>query len=290
MNSNAAEINMHYSDDFSFYKDVIGPSLCYTCADWSDTDDLATAQRHKMDKILRFANIDNNTDSIIDIGSGWGGTMLHAANKYPGIKRIDGVTISEGQADFCRYHFQDKRLNVHLQDVFQFLPGVPNDTYSAAVSIGTFEHLAGQKDYQKGQHIDKYRLFFEQLRRVIRGRFALQSIVSLKNHKTIPAQEVKEVYRLTRYIAKYIFPNAITPPLVDIFKALEGIYHIDEMEVNTHEYARTLHCWNQNLLAIKGQLPAAQYERFNTYFGMCEKHFASGYLGISRFSLVPVGR
>ena len=94
--------------------------------------------------------------------------------------------------------------------------------------------------------------------------------------------------RLWFYISKHIFPNSLTPPLDDVLEALEGIYEVERLEVNSVDYAKTLHSWSLNLDTIRRDIAPATYERFKKYFDLTQEQYEVGNLGISRFSLRPI--
>ena len=77
-----------------FFECMLDPSMQYSCAWFRDTDDLAQAQREKMDLICRKLGLEKGM-SLLDIGCGWGGLARHAAEHYG--CRVVGITISEEQ-------------------------------------------------------------------------------------------------------------------------------------------------------------------------------------------------
>jgi cyclopropane-fatty-acyl-phospholipid synthase len=71
--------------------------MVYSCAYFETADqDLDTAQAHKLDYICRKLRL-RSGDRLLDIGCGWGGLVIHAAERY-GVEAL-GITLSRNQAD-----------------------------------------------------------------------------------------------------------------------------------------------------------------------------------------------
>lgn len=282
-----ADIMHHYDDDFNFYTSILGPTLAYSCADWLLADNLQQAQQQKLAKLLAFARVDDQTRSLIDFGCGWGSLLDYAQASFPHIEQLTGITLSPGQAEHCRMRLG--QATILEQDIFDYIRRSPIDfEFDAAISIGAFEHFATPKDFQNRTHITRYRQFFNGVKSLVKGSLGLQTIVTRRNSERLSLDERKKVVRLWFYIAKHIFPNSLTPPLDDVFEALDGIYEVERVEVNSEDYAKTLHAWNINLESIKDTISVATYERFRKYFSLTQEQYEAGNLGIARFSLKPI--
>jgi cyclopropane-fatty-acyl-phospholipid synthase len=72
--------------------------MVYSCAYFENGDeDLATAQRKKIDHILTKIGVQPG-QTLLDIGCGWGALVIRAAQKFGA--RCVGVTLSENQASW----------------------------------------------------------------------------------------------------------------------------------------------------------------------------------------------
>jgi cyclopropane-fatty-acyl-phospholipid synthase len=94
----------HYNLDSDLFLSFLDPYNQYSCAYFSDTDDLGRAQQNKLDLICRKTAL-CRTDHVLDIGCGWGGFARYAAETYG--CTVTAVNVSREQAryaaDFCKH-------------------------------------------------------------------------------------------------------------------------------------------------------------------------------------------
>src|SRR5438552_4229491 len=147
-NSTESEIRFHYDLGNDFYALWLDPSMSYTCAYYrKESDDLVTAQRNKLDHICRKLRLQPG-DRLLDIGCGWGGLAMHAAQNY-GVKAT-GITLSAAQAIFAQETIAAKGLSdscrVRMMD-FRDLP--VKARFDKISSVGVTEHVPEdeQADY-----------------------------------------------------------------------------------------------------------------------------------------------
>jgi cyclopropane-fatty-acyl-phospholipid synthase len=93
-------IAAHYDLGNDFYQLWLDPKMMYSCA-YFDTPDtsLEDAATEKLDRICRKLNLSAD-DSVIEIGTGWGGFAIHAAGNYG--CHVTTTTISQQQFDYAR--------------------------------------------------------------------------------------------------------------------------------------------------------------------------------------------
>src|SRR5208337_291781 len=131
-------IAYHYDLTSEFFSLFLDESLTYSCGYFKNEDDsLDQAQRNKYDHIARKLML-GHEETLIDIGCGWGGMLLHSARKY-GI-RGTGITISEKQSQYASRRIEEMglggRIEVKSLDYRQL-----NGKFDKFVSIGMFEHV-----------------------------------------------------------------------------------------------------------------------------------------------------
>jgi cyclopropane-fatty-acyl-phospholipid synthase len=217
-------ISHHYDRGNDFYALTLDPTMTYSCAYFrTDDDSLEQAQRCKYDHIARKLRLQPG-DSLLDIGCGWGGMLIHAARNY-GVTAV-GNTISHSQHEFARSRIKElgleTRIEVNVQD-YRNLTG----KFDKIVSIGMFEHVG--KEYLP--------VFMEKVRALLKkgGLGMLHTIGKDAASGCDP------------WVMKYIFPGAYLPSLEEIVREMGrvGFTVLDVENLRLH-YARTLDRWAVN--------------------------------------------
>ncbi|HZV91670.1 MAG TPA: class I SAM-dependent methyltransferase, partial [Caldimonas sp.] len=93
--ADARQIQFHYDVSDDFYALWLDPKRVYSCAYFSDVGmSLEKAQEAKIEHICRKLMLKEG-ERFLDIGAGWGGLLLWAAEHY-GV-RARGITLSRNQ-------------------------------------------------------------------------------------------------------------------------------------------------------------------------------------------------
>ena len=79
---------------------MLDPTMTYSCGVFDQTSDLESAQVRKYELIANSLGIKNG-DSILEIGSGWGGFARYINERYEQLNYV-GVTISKEQLEFAK--------------------------------------------------------------------------------------------------------------------------------------------------------------------------------------------
>lgn len=209
----------HYDVGNDFFECMLDPSMQYSCAWFRDTNDLAQAQREKMDLICRKLGLEKGM-SLLDIGCGWGGLARHASEHYG--CRVVGITISEEQRRYGAELSRGLPVEIRLQDYREI-----SEQFDRVVSVGMLEHV-GPKNYRKYM-----RKVFETLRPG--GVFVCQSIAAnFSSHYPDP------------WVARYIFPNSMIPSAAQVSKATEELLVLEDVQNLGGDYEKTLKAWESN--------------------------------------------
>lgn len=226
----ARAIASHYDVSNDFYRMILGPSMTYSCAVFEhDDDSLEQAQSNKYELICRKLALAPGM-RLLDIGSGWGGMVLHAA-RHHGVKAV-GVTISVAQAELARKRVVDAGLADMVEIRVEDYRDVHDGPFDAVSSIGMFEHVG----------IDHLALYFEQIRRLVRpgGRVLNHGI-------SRPGGQDSKLSR-NGFINRYVFPDG---ELVEVGRVVsimqEQGLEVRHVEALREHYARTLRRWVANL-------------------------------------------
>ncbi|MFE0736158.1 class I SAM-dependent methyltransferase [Streptomyces sp. NPDC058855] len=223
-------ISHHYDVGNDFYELVLGPSMVYSCAYWTEGGTLEDAQRDKLDLISRKLNL-REGDRLLDVGCGWGSMALHAAREYGA--RVVGVTLSREQAAFARKRVAEEGLTDRVEIRVQDYRDVTDGPYDAISSIGMAEHVGAVR----------YRAYADTLYGLLKpgGR--------LLNHQISRRPEPDEqAYEVDPFIDAYVFPDGELAPVGRTLSILEDAgFEVRDVEAIREHYALTLRRWVANL-------------------------------------------
>ncbi|RAV17054.1 SAM-dependent methyltransferase [Mycolicibacterium sp. GF69] len=276
-----ADVQAHYDLSDEFFKLWLDPTQTYSCA-YFERDDmtLEQAQRAKVDLALGKLGLEPGM-TLLDVGCGWGSTMLRAIEKYD--VNVIGLTLSENQHAFVESQFaasdSPRSKRVLLQGWEQF-----DEPVDRIVSIGAFEHFGR----------DRWDDFFAMAHRALPddGVMLLHTITAL----TLPQMAERgmpltfSVARFVKFILTEIFPGGYLPTieLVGEHAGHAGFELARRQSLQPH-YARTLDCWTEALQAHQEQAIAIQsqevYDRYMHYLTGCAHGFRVGYIDVNQFTL-----
>ena len=234
----------HYSLTPEFYKLWLDdPLMFYTCAYWKDdTRTLEEAQRNKADHVARKVMLQPG-DDVVDVGSGFGGFLMHAAEHY-GV-RITSINTTGSQAEHARRQIEKRGLKnaVQTHDDFRSTPR----EFDKVVSIGCLEH-AGRDSL--GELIRAHAKLLK-----AGGLGLIHFIGHVGHHQT------------DYFIRKYVFPGGWIPSLADVTIEMEkaGLEVLDVENLRRH-YAITLDHWAERFDRNWERIRALDPQRFNERF------------------------
>lgn len=230
---------VHYDLGNDFFEAMLDSSMAYTCGYWARADNLADAQRAKLDLVCRKLGLEPGM-RLLDIGCGWGSLMRYAAEHY-GVECV-GLTISREQAEFGQARCSGLPVSFRLQDYRQFNRG-GSERFDRIASVGMFEHVGAKN------HV----AFFEMARRSLKeeGLFLLHTIG--KNVRRTPTDP---------WIDRYIFPNGDLPALGQIADAAEDCFIVEDVHNFGADYDRTLMAWHARFEAAWPQFAERHGQRF----------------------------
>lgn len=225
----AQAISHHYDVSNRFYELVLGPSMAYTCAVYPELDaTLEQAQHEKFDLVARKLDLKPGM-RLLDVGCGWGGMVMHAAQHY-GVTAL-GATLSREQAQWAQKAIADAGLTDRAEVRFSDYRDIGDSRFDAISSIGLTEHIGtGQLDsYIASLHA----------KLLPGGR--------LLNH-CITRPTTKEDAKAGAFISRYVFPDGELQGVGTIVSALQdGGFEVRHSENLREHYAMTLRDWGRNL-------------------------------------------
>jgi cyclopropane-fatty-acyl-phospholipid synthase len=226
----AEAIHHHYDVSNRFYEMVLGPSMTYTCACFPTADaTLEEAQAFKYDLVARKLGLRPGM-RLLDVGSGWGGMVRHAARNY-GVEVV-GVTLSREQAAWAQDAIKRDGLDDVAEVRFSDYRDVRDTGFDAVSSIGLTEHIG----------VSNYPSYFTFLRdKLVPGG-------RLLNHCITRADNTSR--DTGAFIDRYVFPDGELSGSGRIITEMQDLGLEVRHEENLREhYAMTLAGWCDNLVA-----------------------------------------
>ena len=268
INRSKSNVAHHYDISEKLYDLFLDENRQYSCAYFkNDNDSLETAQKNKMNHIIKKLNLKNN-QKVLDIGSGWGTLAIEIAKQSK--CEVTGITLSENQLKYSQNKV--KELNLENQVNFKLMDYRElNEKFDRVVSVGMFEHV-GRKFYGK---------YFEKVSNLLAddGLALIHTIGSVMTPRDPHP-----------WITKYIFPGGYTPSLSEVAKPIErsGLI-ISDMEVLRMHYSHTLRHWKERFLSNKNKVISMFDEKFfrmwEFYLTSCEIAFKYGDQVVYQFQL-----
>jgi cyclopropane-fatty-acyl-phospholipid synthase len=237
----AAAIQFHYDVGNSFYKLWLDRRMVYSCAYFHSPDDtLDDAQEAKLDLICRKLRLEPG-QRLLDIGCGWGGLIMHAAEHY-GVDAT-GITLSENQASLAQERIEKaglaSRCRVAIRDYRTLADG---DAYDKISSVGMIEHVG----------LSHLPVYFASAYRALKpgGLFLNHGIVSLGEARPRSIREniFRKFWRADAFIDKYVFPDGKLTAASDVIASAEAVgFEARDVESLREHYAMTLRHWVKSL-------------------------------------------
>lgn len=237
-----AAIQYHYDVSNAFYALWLDKRMTYSCAYFETGDeDLDTAQEAKYDLLCRKLRL-RPGERLLDIGCGWGGLLMFAAERY-GVEAT-GVTLSSQQAALAQERAAAAgladRVRIRLEDYRNLPVGEPFDKI---VSVGMFEHVGRPRLPQ----------YFGTVHDLLKaGGLFLNHGIAAQHDFHNPARRAldREVSAHTSFIAKYVFPDGELVPISEALGLAERAgWEVRDVESLREHYALTLRHWNRRLAA-----------------------------------------
>ncbi|MGB3233425.1 MAG: cyclopropane mycolic acid synthase family methyltransferase [Mycobacterium sp.] len=275
------DVQSHYDLSDDFYRLFLDPTQTYSCA-YFERDDmtLEEAQIAKIDLSLGKLGLEPGM-TLLDIGCGWGATLLRAIEKYD--VNVVGLTLSENQKAHVEKALESqgspRSKRVLLQGWEQF-----DEPVDRIVSIGAFEHFGR----------DRYDEFFKMAHRVLPddGVMMLHTIIKPTDEEFTERglKLTMSLVRFSKFIMDEIFPGGDLPKPTTVEEhATKAGFRLTRAQRLREHYAKTLDIWADALRSREDEAVALQsrevYDRYMKYLTGCADLFRGGYTDICQFTL-----
>lgn len=271
-------IAAHYDLGNDFFSLFLSADLMYSSAIWSDpADTLETASARKLERICRQLDL-QPADRVIEIGTGWGGFALYAAQHYG--CHVTTTTISREQHALASQRVAEAGMEGHvtlLLEDYRDLEG----QYDKLVSIEMVEAIGAP-------YLDVY---FGKLGSLLKPEgLALVQAITIEDHRY--AQALRSV----DFIKRHVFPGSFIPSISALLAAKTrasdlGLIRLEDFGSS---YAQTLKAWRERFMARLPQVRAQGFdERFvrlwEFYLAYCEGGFRERSIGVAHLLMAKPG-
>jgi cyclopropane-fatty-acyl-phospholipid synthase len=267
-------IHRHYDLSNDLFAAFLDESMTYSSGYFPPgSDDLAEAQRHKIEAILDLAEVGSGT-RLLEIGTGWGELALRAAARGA---QVTSLTLSAEQRDLAVRRIAEAgytdSVSVRLCDYRE-----AEGSYDAVVSVEMIEAVGA----------DYWSTYFATVDRLLRpgGRFGLQAI-------TMPHDRMLATRNSYTWIHKYVFPGGLCPSVTAIEQEVAqhtDLRIVDRRGLGEH-YARTLAHWRERFLDAWPTITQHGFDEtfrrmWEFYLAYSEAGFRGHYLDVWQFGMV----
>ncbi len=255
-------IGAHYDIGNDLFELFLDPTMMYSSGIFKSPDmTMEEASNFKLDTICRRLEL-KPSDSVIEIGTGWGSFAIYAAKHYG--CHVTTTTISDEQHQYTskqihKYGLESK-ITLLKQD-YRDLEG----KFDKLVSIEMIEAV-GHK--YMNTYIDKCSSLLKPT-----GSMLIQAI-------TIQDQFHSRYVKSTDFIKRYIFPGGCLPCVSSINKAVQKHSDMTPFHIESFgdSYARTLKEWRETFFDKIDQVRQLGYNNnfirlWEYYLCYCEGGF-----------------
>ena len=261
-------IAAHYDLGNDFYQLWLDKTMMYSCAYFESPEtSLRDASIEKLDRICRKLNLSAG-DSVIEIGTGWGGFAMHAARHYG--CHVTTTTISQQQHDYAAQAIRDAGLEDRITLLFDDYRDLDGQ-YDKLVSIEMIEAVGHEF----------HETYFKKCCELLKpdGQMLLQAI-------TIADQRYDQYKTSVDFIKRYIFPGGCLTSVTDMTKVMTEstdmrVIHLED--IGPH-YATTLREWHDRFFARIDEVREFGYSdafvrMWQFYLAYCESAFLERVIG-----------
>jgi cyclopropane-fatty-acyl-phospholipid synthase len=261
-------IAAHYDLGNDLFRLFLDETMAYSCGIFETPDStLHEASVAKFDAVCRKLDL-RPGESVVEIGTGWGGFAVHAAKHY-GV-HVTTTTISREQHDYAAALVAREGLGGRvtlLLDDYRDLTG----THDKLVSIEMIEAVGHR-------YLDTYLGKVSSLLKPD-GAALIQAI-------TLQDQHYEQALKSVDFIQRFIFPGSFIPSVSAIVDSARRstdmkLFHLED--IGPH-YATTLAAWRERFMSRLPEVRSLGYpdefiRMWEFYLCYCEGGFVERQLG-----------
>ncbi len=259
-------IHKHYDLGNKFFECFLDSSMLYSCALYpSETATLAEAQEHKMNQIIKKADIKKGM-TVLEIGSGWGSMAIEMV-KQTGCN-VTTVTLSREQFNYVQNRIKELGLTKNITVLYQDYRKIKGQ-FDRVISIEMVEAV-GHKYLP---------VYFKKINDLLTqtGKAVIQAI-------TIRDDVYDNYRKKSDWIRKYIFPGGHLLSVAHIKTLLQDTcLNLSQADTIGLHYVKTLEDWKimffEKITEIKKQGFSDEFIRkWHYYFEYSQAGFMQEYI------------
>jgi cyclopropane-fatty-acyl-phospholipid synthase len=257
-------VRFHYDRSNDFYREFLDTRMMYSAAYYRDASlSLEEAQLAKLDQICQKLEL-RPGERLLDVGCGWGGLAIHAAEHY-GVFAA-GCTVSGNQYEYAMAKSAARGLTGRVE--------IRHADYRDVE--GRFHKIASDGMYE---HVGRHRLgrYFEKIASLLEdgGLFLNSGIVRAQTSKDGPE---------TLFVQRWVFPGGELPRLSDVVRNAElAGFEVMGVENMRLHYALTCRDWvarlQQNARNCLRHVDPETYRTWLLYLAGSALSFEQGDIG-----------
>lgn len=266
-------IRKHYDLGNRLFSLFLDESMTYSSAIYSHSgESLESAQRRKVRRMLEKAMLEES-DRVLEIGSGWGTLAIEAARKGC---QVTSITLSREQLALAR----ERAIKEEVESKVKFELCDYRDMRGQFDKIVSVEMLEAVGHRHLGT-------FFKSCERLLApdGLVVLQVI-------TFPDFQYHDYLKRCDWIQKHIFPGSHLPALSALLESVRDNSKliVESVENIGPHYALTLAEWRTRFSAQREKLESLGYDQefqrmWEFYLASCEAEFGSRWLNVLQIVL-----
>ena len=286
-------VRFHYDVGNEFYALWLDRQMQYSCGYFpTSAEDLDAAQARKIEHICRKLRLKPG-ERLLDIGCGWGGLAIAAAQKY-GVSVL-GVTLSECQAEYGAKQSARLGLNDQVRIEMCDYRDLKQESFDKIVSVGMFEHVGRNLLPEYFSHayqlLKPGGLFLNHgiSRRCQPADLALLQGLNghAKNTSNGQSYFERKVLGAGSFSQRYIFPDGELVPVskANLIAETAG-FEVRDVENLREHYALTLRHWVRRLEERQDEavqmVGEAVYRTWRLYMSFCALGFETGQTNVNQ--------
>lgn len=227
---------VHYDGANEVIETMLDENMQYSCGYWRNATNLNDAQIAKMDLIAAKLHLQPGM-RVLDLGCGYGTLACYLAKNY-GVSVV-GCTISKEQIKYGKVASEGLPVELQLRDYREM-----DGKFDRIVTVGFVEHV-GSKNLRSLMKVAHNCLKDD-------GIFLVHTI-GVNHNKGSGTNAI---------LSTYIFPNSELPYYLDIAKAFENLFIIEDWHNFGIDYSKTIKAWEEKFEKAWPQLKEKYDKRF----------------------------